>query len=93
MESVLQRCIAQDDVNIFDMTIGDEDYKRAWSDLSLSLYEYLEARSLKGLGFVTYRRLRSAARSNRRLRMLARTLRSRLRARAPAGALGTEAGA
>jgi CelD/BcsL family acetyltransferase involved in cellulose biosynthesis len=92
-ESVLQRCIAQGDVKVFDLTIGDEGYKRVWSDHSLALHEYLEARTAKGLAFVWYRRLRSALRSNRRIRELARALTARLRTRTQGGAMPGEAGA
>jgi CelD/BcsL family acetyltransferase involved in cellulose biosynthesis len=84
-ESVLQRCIDQGDVNVFDLTIGDEGYKRVWSDHALALHEYLEARTVKGFAFVWYRRLRSAVRSNRRIRELTRAWTSRLRIRATVG--------
>jgi CelD/BcsL family acetyltransferase involved in cellulose biosynthesis len=92
-ESVLQRCIDQGDVSVFDLTIGDEGYKRVWSDHSLALHEYLEARTAKGLAFVWYRRLRSAIRSNRRIRELTRAVTSRLRARTQNAPVGSEAGA
>ncbi|MPZ36856.1 MAG: GNAT family N-acetyltransferase [Rhizobiales bacterium] len=66
-EEVVRRCIDQK-IEIFDLTRGDESYKRYWSDHVLPLYEHLEASSAKGLGFAMYRRLRSAVRSNRHLR-------------------------
>jgi CelD/BcsL family acetyltransferase involved in cellulose biosynthesis len=75
--SVLERCITQGDVRVFDLTIGDESYKLAWSDHSLALHEYLEARSIKGVAFVAVRRLRNAVNSNPRARALARALMSR----------------
>jgi CelD/BcsL family acetyltransferase involved in cellulose biosynthesis len=78
-EEVVRRCIDQK-IDIFDLTLGDEAYKSNWSDHVLPLYEHLEARSTKGLGFTMYRRLRSAVRSNRHLRNLVRSLTSRWRA-------------
>ena len=91
-ESVLQRCIDQGDVRVFDLTLGDEGFKRTWSDHSLSLHEYLEARTLKGAAFVAYRRLRNVFRSNRRIRKFARALLARLRARTHGGTLRSQAG-
>ena len=92
-ESVLQRCIDQGDVRVFDLTIGDESYKHTWSDHSLALHEYLQARSLKGVAFVTWRRARNAIRSNRHIRIFVRSLRARMRARAHGGVLRDQAGA
>ena len=73
MESVVQWCIAQK-LSVFDLTAGDESYKRSWSDHSLPLYEYLAARSLKGMLIVAYRRGRNRLRANRHVRALARRL-------------------
>ena len=92
-ESVLQRCIDQGDVRVFDLTLGDEGFKRIWSDHLLSLHEYLEARTLKGAAFVAYRRVRNVFRSNRRIRELVRALQAKLRARAHGGTLRNQAGA
>jgi CelD/BcsL family acetyltransferase involved in cellulose biosynthesis len=36
------------DVTVFDFTLGDESYKRDWCDEELPLYQYLSARSGKG---------------------------------------------
>jgi CelD/BcsL family acetyltransferase involved in cellulose biosynthesis len=84
-EEVVRRCIDQK-IETFDLTLGDESYKRYWSDHVLPLYEHLEARSIKGRGFASYRRLHNALRSNRHLRALARNLTSRWRvARSDAG--------
>jgi CelD/BcsL family acetyltransferase involved in cellulose biosynthesis len=33
----------------FDFTVGDEPYKRDWSDIELKLYDYLAAVTLRGL--------------------------------------------
>jgi CelD/BcsL family acetyltransferase involved in cellulose biosynthesis len=85
-EAVVQRCIDQK-VGVFDLTLGDEAYKRNWADQMLPLYEHLEARSVKGRVFASYRRLHSAVRGNQHLRALVRNLTSRWRnARAGSGA-------
>jgi CelD/BcsL family acetyltransferase involved in cellulose biosynthesis len=77
--SVLERCIVQGDIRVFDLTIGDEGYKQTWSDHSLPLHEYLHARSAKGSVFVAYRRLRHVVRSNPRIKAVARAILTRLR--------------
>jgi len=91
-ESVLQRCIDRGDIRVFDLSIGDESYKYTWADHSLPLHEYLEARSLPGLVFVTYRRAWSAVRSNPRIRAWVRTLRARMRQRRHGDALHDQGG-
>jgi CelD/BcsL family acetyltransferase involved in cellulose biosynthesis len=78
-EAVVQRCI-DEKLDIFDLTLGDEAYKRNWSDHILPLYEHIEARSIKGRAFATYRYLYSAVRGNPHLRTLVRNLTSRWRA-------------
>lgn len=78
-QSVIERCIAQGDVRVFDLTIGNERHTRTWTDHSLALHEYLEARTVGGVAFVCWRRVRNAIRSNRRSRAIARAFASRLR--------------
>jgi len=38
--------------NKFDFTIGDEPYKRDWSDIVVRLYDHLEAVTLRGAAVV-----------------------------------------
>jgi len=78
-EAVVQRCI-DEKLDVFDLTLGDEAYKRNWSDHVLPLYEHVEARSIKGHIVASYRHLYSAVRGNRHLRALVRHLTSRWRA-------------
>jgi len=78
-QSVVQRCIAEGDVRVFDLTIGNERHTHTWTDHSLALHEYLEARTVAGVSFVCWRRLRNAIRGNPRSRALARAFASRLR--------------
>jgi len=78
-QSVLQRCIAQGDIRVFDLTLGEESYKQTWCDHSLALHEHLEAHSAKGLAFVAWRRLRQLVRRHPRLRAFARAGLVRLR--------------
>jgi CelD/BcsL family acetyltransferase involved in cellulose biosynthesis len=92
-QSVVQRCIAQGDVQVFDLTIGNERYSHTWIDHSLSLHEYLDARTAAGIVFVNWRRLRNAIRSNQRSRTLARAFASRLRLLWQRPVLHNEAGA
>jgi CelD/BcsL family acetyltransferase involved in cellulose biosynthesis len=92
-QSVVQRCIAQGDVRVFDLTIGNERYTHTWTDHSLALHEYLEARTVAGATFVGWRRLRNAIRGNQRSRGLARAFASRLRLLWQRPMLRNEAGA
>ena len=49
------------DCAIFDFTIGDEPYKREWSDTELQLYDHVSYARLTGLPTVMIDRLASAA--------------------------------
>jgi len=81
MESVVQWCIAQKTISTFDLTVGDEAYKRHWADHSLAVYEHLAARSMKGALIVTYRRARNRLRDNRATRAFVRRVLTGFRAR------------
>ena len=58
----LLRYAIEHDCHQFDFTVGDEGYKRDWGDITIRLYDYLSARSLRSfpLVFATkqYRRLK-----------------------------------
>lgn len=91
-EEVLQRCISQGGIRIFDLTVGNEHYRHTWSDHSLSLHEYLEAGSFKGMIFVAWQRTRTIARGTRHAQAWVRGAMLRVRllmqredARNPAG--------
>ena len=43
---------AENNIDVFDFTIGDERYKLSWSDNSIDLHDHLSANSLLGLIFV-----------------------------------------
>jgi CelD/BcsL family acetyltransferase involved in cellulose biosynthesis len=60
LQSLVEWCIANS-VSTFDLTVGDEDYKRFWSDTRLKLYESHYARTLRGTGLLAASRLRRAA--------------------------------
>ena len=55
----------------FDFTIGDERYKREWSDVTATLYDHVKAASLRGLPTAAWlagaRRLRRAIKQNEML--------------------------
>jgi CelD/BcsL family acetyltransferase involved in cellulose biosynthesis len=83
VESVLQWCIDAPDIRIFDMTIGDENYKQRWTDQPLALSEYISFRTPTGAAFVAARRLRNVLRKNDRARAVfekARALSERAKA-------------
>jgi CelD/BcsL family acetyltransferase involved in cellulose biosynthesis len=69
---------------VFDFTIGDEPYKRDWSDTQLRLYDYVAATTPMGLGPATVlagkRRAKRAIKRSPFWPALVR-LRSRLRGR------------
>ncbi|WP_323029039.1 GNAT family N-acetyltransferase [Castellaniella defragrans] len=47
---------------IFDLTVGDEAYKKAWAGDRLALYRWRQARTVKGRLFLCAGRLKEAAR-------------------------------
>ena len=79
----------------FDFTIGDEAYKRVWSDVTVPLYGHFVATSPRGwpvvLGTIAFRRLKRAIKQNPRLFHLFREARARIRRRMPDAADKSEA--
>ncbi len=72
LESVVEWCIGEPSVEIFDLTVGGEAYKKYWSDHSLAIYECLAAQSLKGLAAVTTERLKRRLLRNSQIRAVRR---------------------
>ncbi|KAB0609135.1 GNAT family N-acetyltransferase [Castellaniella defragrans] len=60
---------------VFDLTVGEEAYKKAWAGDSLPLYRWRQARTFKGHLFLCAGRLKEAARNIRWLRRGIRRLR------------------
>jgi CelD/BcsL family acetyltransferase involved in cellulose biosynthesis len=76
LEDLVRRCIGEG-VRVFDLTVGDETYKRDWADHTLLLYEYLRPGTLRGSVFVAWRRLRERLKRNTRLRHRVQQVRAR----------------
>ena len=81
MESVVQWCISQRNVKVFDLTVGHEAYKLHWSDHMLPLHQQVHARTSKGAAVAAYRQGRTQLASYHQLRKLVRALRRAFRAR------------
>jgi CelD/BcsL family acetyltransferase involved in cellulose biosynthesis len=81
MESVVQWCIAQRDVKVFDLTVGHEAYKLHWSDHVLPLHQQLDARTLKGAAVAAYRHARAQLANYDQVRNLVHAVRRAFRAR------------
>ena len=81
MESVVQWCIAQRDVKVFDLTVGHEVYKLHWSDHVLPLHQQLDARTLKGAAVAAYRHGRAQLAHYGQVRDIVRAVRRAFRAR------------
>ncbi len=81
MESLVQWCISQGDVKIFDLTVGNEGYKRHWSDHTLQLHQHLHARTLRGAAVAAYRHGRARLANNAHVRNFVRHVRRVFRAR------------
>lgn len=62
---------------IFDLTVGDEAYKKDWADHSLPLYEWRQAVTLPGRCFLALQDLKGWARAQPTLRRLAQRLKGR----------------
>jgi len=48
LHELLRRAIGRG-LGYFDFTVGDESYKREWSDVELRLYDHTAAATLRGL--------------------------------------------
>src|SRR5712691_5751512 len=83
MENIVEWCIADPEVTVYDLTVGAEAYKHHWADHSLAMYEYLAPGSLVGRVYVAYRAWRGHFKRNERTRSLARHLRALLRLPTP----------
>lgn len=72
---------AQNGINVFDFTVGDEPYKFQWSDDRMELYDYFEGLTLRGKLTVTItalkQKLKKSVKANERLSALYRNLRSK----------------
>ncbi len=74
LDSLIDWCIWHQGIRIFDLTAGDEPYKREWTDHSLALYEYIEPRSYEDRRTLSLRRMRDRLKRQRGLRNLVRYL-------------------
>jgi len=54
-------------LKIFDFTIGGEEYKRDWCDNEMQLYEYFRVKTILGIPFYVFKTLLNKARSNERM--------------------------
>ena len=79
LENVVEWCISEQ-MNVFDLTVGDESFKFDWADHSLALYEHLDRRSLKGALFVAAYRIRVRLKQDPRIRSFGRFMKARLNA-------------
>jgi CelD/BcsL family acetyltransferase involved in cellulose biosynthesis len=64
LEELIKWCINYK-INIFDFTIGGEDYKKDWCDSESNLFETIEAVRFKGYFYFFYIHLRRCLRSNK----------------------------
>lgn len=80
LENVVEWCVAEPTIDIFDLTVGGETYKRYWSDHSLAIYEYLAAVTLRGLATVAIDRLKRRLQQSPQLRAARRWLKGMPRA-------------
>ena len=78
MDAILQQCI-EEQMRVFDLTVGDEAYKLQWADHTLALYAGEQGLSWRGKILLAlehaYANLRARARDNQQLRNLVRRLR------------------
>lgn len=77
LEDLVEWCIRETDIGIFDMTAGGEAYKREWTDHSMPLYGLIAPGSLAGRLFVAGRCLREWLKRHRGLRNFVRRFRGK----------------
>jgi CelD/BcsL family acetyltransferase involved in cellulose biosynthesis len=61
LQAVLEWCI-ENRIETFDLTVGDEDYKRFWANRTMQLFEARYAVTLTGSGLLAMRGLRHTRR-------------------------------
>jgi len=62
-ENLIKWCI-ENNIAIFDFTVGNEQYKKTWTNSSIDLHEYLKSKSLLGDLFIACRNILRAAKRN-----------------------------
>lgn len=62
LQSMIEWAISQK-LQCFDLTVGDEEYKKTWSTERLRLYRWRSARTLRGKTYLAYSRFREWVRS------------------------------
>lgn len=68
-EKLIKWCI-ENKIAVFDFTVGDEHYKKAWTNSSLELYEYSNNKSLLGFFFIIWRNILQAIKRYEQTRKL-----------------------
>jgi CelD/BcsL family acetyltransferase involved in cellulose biosynthesis len=82
LENVVEWSISEQ-IDVFDLRVGDESFKFDRADHSLALYEHLDRRSLRGALFVAAYRARARLKQDPDIRSFVRFIKARLNA-APA---------
>ncbi|MEI2414841.1 GNAT family N-acetyltransferase [Orrella sp. JC864] len=76
LQYAMMQAGVQAGLRVFDLTVGDEAYKKDWSDHSLALYSWAMPMTLRGRLALARRRARDWARRQPLLRALAQRLRA-----------------
>mgnify|MGYP002632219065 CR=1 FL=1 len=66
LENLVEWCV-QNEIKVFDFTIGGEEYKRDWCDREMPIFEHLRLITPIGALYFCYIRLRRYARKNDRM--------------------------
>ncbi|MCB5364552.1 GNAT family N-acetyltransferase [Pusillimonas sp. CC-YST705] len=66
-------------LSVFDLTVGDESYKKDWANEHLPLWRWRQARSPRGRVYLAYVQLRARARGNETLRCWVQRLKKLIR--------------
>ena len=67
LDGLVAGCIADPEIAVFDMTVGDERYKHHWIDTTTPLFDVLTPRTPNGMLFVLRRQLRHWCKRHRKL--------------------------
>jgi CelD/BcsL family acetyltransferase involved in cellulose biosynthesis len=77
IEDMIEQCIADPQLQVFDFTAGEEPFKRRWADQTLRLYEFIAPCTLVGGGFVAAYRAKERLKRHRGLRNFVRRLKGK----------------
>jgi CelD/BcsL family acetyltransferase involved in cellulose biosynthesis len=77
IENIIEWCVAAPDVDIFDLSSGEEAFKQRWTDCQMQLFDYQAGHSLAGRAYLAVYRAKEWLKRNAALRNFIRQLKGK----------------